>query len=198
MESSAAAEPASPSPGQRLARLVDHRAARPIALYGCFVLILLIGLLAFRDFGIGWDEVAQRELGMVTYNYLSNNDPAIHDFIDHQYGPAVELPLFAIEVAMGDHPDSRNVFFMRHLVGFLLFVVGCWFFYQLLLREFGWKWAMVGVVWLFASPRIFAESFINSKDIPFMAATIVAIYTLVQLLDRRTLRAALIHALATG
>src|SRR5207249_7353013 len=48
------------------------------------------------------------------------------------------------------------------------------------------------------SPRIFAESFINSKDIPFMAATIVAIYTLVQLLDRRTLRAALIHALATG
>jgi len=48
------------------------------------------------------------------------------------------------------------------------------------------------------SPRIFADAFFNSKDIPFLAVFIINIHTMMRLFDRPTWSRALCHALVSG
>jgi hypothetical protein len=49
---------------------------------------------------------------------------------------------------------------------------------------------------LILSPRLFAESFYNSKDLVFLSLFIISIYTLIQFLEKTSLFRAAVHALA--
>ena len=85
---------------------------------------------------------------------------------------------------------------MRHLVTFLLFYTSVFFFYRLCKYRFNsWKIGLLGSLFLILSPRIFAHSFYNPKDLPFLSMFIISIYTLVSYLNRKTLPRAAIHAL---
>jgi hypothetical protein len=58
--------------------------------------------------------------------------------------------------------------------------------------------ATFGCLCLVLSPRLFADAFYNSKDIPFLVVFVIGVYTLVRFLDEGTVRAAFRHALATA
>ena len=75
----------------------------------------------------------------------------------------------------------------RHLSIFLIFVCGLIPFYFLGRRIFHntW-WGLLAVGLLAISPRIFADAFYNSKDIPFLVACITSVWTLVLLSDALT------------
>jgi hypothetical protein len=45
-------------------------------------------------------------------------------------------------------------------------------------------WALLAVLFLCASPRLFADAFYNSKDIPFMAVFITAVWAMLLLIDQ--------------
>lgn len=57
---------------------------------------------------------------------------------------------------------------------------------------------MLGSLFLILSPRIFADSFYNSKDIAFLSLFIISIYTLIGFLDKKTVPRAFIHALSSA
>tara|TARA_Y100001960_G_C14713205_1_gene848149 strand:+ start:130 stop:1368 length:1239 start_codon:yes stop_codon:yes gene_type:complete len=57
---------------------------------------------------------------------------------------------------------------------------------------------VVGVLFLFFTPRIFAESFYNTKDIFFMSLFIIALFTAINFLEKKTYKSALLFALATS
>ncbi|MFB0526329.1 MAG: glycosyltransferase family 39 protein [bacterium] len=85
---------------------------------------------------------------------------------------------------------------MRHLVTFLLFYTSVLFFYRLCKYRFGsWKIGLLGSLFLILSPRIFAHSFYNSKDIACLAMFIISIYTLLKYLDKKNLSTATFHVL---
>ena len=67
-----------------------------------------------------------------------------------------------------------------------------------LTRSASLLYAWHGGLLLVLSPRIFANAFYNSKDIPFLSMYIIAVFTLLCFLEKKTFPRALIHALVCG
>lgn len=138
-----------------------------------FLVLVVAGLYNYNDFGMSWDEPAQRLIGSVSYNYLVHDDPQLFTFRDRDYGVAFELPLIILEKITG-FEDTRAIYLMRHLVSHLFFLFCLYFGYWLVFRIFNNKWLAVVAVLLFVlHPVIYAHSFFNTKDIPFMGMFMV-------------------------
>jgi hypothetical protein len=164
-----------------------------------FILYFCLGIIAFSDYGISTDELTQRGIGKVVLKYMFNSDQEMLTFKDKYYGPIVEILLVAVERAFRLENDPRAIYLMRHLLIFLMFYAGVFFFYLLCTYRFSsWKIGMLGSLFLVLSPRIFADSFYNSKDIPFLAMLIVCMYTLSRYLENNTLSRAAVHAIASA
>ncbi len=139
-----------------------------------FVLAVVVGLCVYQDYGIGWDEPLQREMGMVSYNYVFEGDTTLRSYIDRDHGVGVELPLVMLEKGLGLE-DKREVFLMRHVAGHLFFLVGAFCAYVLATRLFANQWMGIAafmMVWL--HPRLYGHSFVNTKDVPLMVMFIVS------------------------
>jgi len=138
-----------------------------------FTPIVIVGIFNAPDYGMAWDEMAQLEIGTVSYNYLFQGDQKLNTYYDADYGVGFELPLIILEKVLGLE-ESRQIFEMRHLVSHLFFILclfcGFWLTYKL----FGSVWiAIVGVLFFVLHPVIYAHSFFNTKDIPFMGAFLI-------------------------
>jgi hypothetical protein len=161
-----------------------------------FITYLFIGMISFKDYGISWDENNARKRGEYSVGYVVDGDQALVTFRRKYHGPAFEMFLYLIERSLNLTKNIRLVYLMRHLVTFLLFFTGVWFFYLLCKRRFqSWKMGLLGSLFLVLSPRIFAHSFYNSKDSAFLAFFIISIYTMLRYLDKKTLINAFFHAL---
>jgi hypothetical protein len=136
---------------------------------------LLLGFMVHRNYGIAWDEPEQREIGQQTYNYVSKGDTSLNVFKDRFYGVAVEMPLIFLEKTFRLN-DTRDIYRMRHLSTHLFFLFCAFAFYILiwvLYRNI--PLAISGYLMILLSPRIYAQSFFNSKDIPFMCMFILCL-----------------------
>jgi hypothetical protein len=72
-------------------------------------------------------------------------------------------------------------------------------FYDLCRRSFPNPWiAVAGVAIVATSPRIFADAFYNVKDLVFLSAYLVALWTLVLLRERPTPARAALHGFASA
>jgi hypothetical protein len=163
-----------------------------------FALLLLAGLLVFRDYGISWDEPFQRAYGLAVYDFATSGNPDLFESPNKYYGPAFETLLVLVEKGL-DLKDERSIYLARHLTTFLLFWIGCIFFYKLMKRLLrSPPLALLGCVLLVMSPRILANSFYNTKDLPFLSVFIIAVYTGVLYFDRMSLRRAALHAIASA
>jgi hypothetical protein len=152
-----------------------------------FIAYLFLGLAVFRDYGFSCDEAIERELGWRTYLYLSEGNFSLFSAQNVYYGPLFQTALYGLERLIGLH-DTRDIYFMRHLATFLLFYAAVFTFYRLCARHFGsWKIGLLGAFFLVLSPRIFAHSFYNPKDLPFLSLFIIAVYTMLVALERRSL-----------
>jgi hypothetical protein len=172
---------------------------RHIIVFVFFSAYLFIGIGIFRDYGLSWDEYYRREAAQNLIEQTVFGEQVAHVPTGAKYhGIIFEMLLMGVERGFGLE-DLRDIFLMRHSVTFLTFFLGVVFFYLLCRHRFrDWKIGLLGALFLILSPRIFAHSFYNPKDIPCLAFFIVSIYTLVRYLEKKTVRRALIHALATA
>jgi hypothetical protein len=175
------------------------------AVISFFSLYLFCGIALYQDYGISFDEGSNRAIGAVTAQYINKIFgsplsidyplPDLKSYKDRDYGVLIELPLIAAEYLFRIS-DSQKIYFLRHLLTFLVFWGGTVFFFLLLERIFtDWRIALLGTLFLIISPRIFADSFYNSKDGVFLSVCIPAAYSLIRFLDNKTLPNAAIHAL---
>ena len=155
-------------------------------------LLLAVGWTIADDYGIGWDEPTQLEIGLANYRYFVRADPALLELKDRHYGPLFEIFL----VRVMDQASPRAMYISRHVWNFAAFWVGMIGFYMLLETAFPRRWlALFGTALLVFSPRIFADAFYNSKDIPFMVAVIWAAVTLQYYLKRPSFKRMLLVGL---
>lgn len=170
---------------------------KSIIIGAFFGLLIVIGLLVYKDYGISWDESIQRSYGLDVYNYVFNRNERLFKNKDRYYGPVVEFSQVFLEKTFSVS-DIQYIYQLRRLFNFTLFVFGVFFFYLLLVKRFKsvW-WGLLGSMLLILSPRIFAHAFYNSKDISFMVFFIIASYFGVIFLQKReTLIAILIAFLS--
>ncbi|MGV3522771.1 MAG: glycosyltransferase family 39 protein [Candidatus Sericytochromatia bacterium] len=147
-----------------------------IAVFLVFFTFFVVGICVFRDYGVSIDEYSQRKIGLANYLMLFEQQPVLDTLTDRDYGPAFELPLIILEKALG-LTQTQEIIYLRHLVTHLLFGVSLWFFYSLLYHIFSKRYlALLGTVFLMNTPHIYAHSFFNSKDIPFMSVFIICLW----------------------
>jgi len=179
-----------------LSGFFDKYKAIVIAVF--FLVFFAVDISIFFDYGVLWDEFKQRRLGVGMYNYMKERGELHYPYRNKFYGP-----LFAITCAFVEDmfkiTDLRQLILSRHLMVFLSFFLGVFFFFLLVKRRFGsWKWGLLGSVFLILSPRIFAEGFYNPKDIPLMTAFIMAMYSMIFFLDKPGLSRVLLHSFLTA
>ena len=166
-------------------KIAVQRTARSLAPHGAalvaLALFLLTGLAVFDDYGVSLDEPAQRLAVQYNIDYVLRADAGIvelgyireHDVF---YGMAFEAPVMLAERALGLQ-DTRDVYLLRRLLIHLFFLIGGLFAYLLAHRLFGSRIIAVAALMLFLlSPRLYAHSFFNSKDIPFLVMFTVTLF----------------------
>ena len=175
-----------------------------------FLVLLVLGVRIHGDYGIAFDEVQQRYIALISMKHIVElvapsrlpdkfkEVPALNEYYDRDYGVAVELPLLALE-ALFRIDDKKDIFVFRHLLTFLLSLAGTFAVYRLAGRRFvDWRIGLLAALLYVVSPRLFADSFYNSKDGAFMAVFAIATTTTVSFVLRPRALTALLHALASG
>ncbi len=156
-----------------------------------FLIILIIGLMIYDDYGIGWDESQERASSLVSYRYLNRvllnrgvfvNEMTedISTYRDRYYGVSIQLPLMFIEdiyqLATHEPMSYTQIYHVRHIYCFFLFLFALICFYAFLKDLFGSvKTAAAGVLMIYTFGRFFAESFYNIKDIVFASLTMITL-----------------------
>jgi hypothetical protein len=138
---------------------------------------ILVGLFVFRDYGLSWDEP-------LFYDYA--------DALGYAYSPAEWFSgRFDVDNSYGSSGDDHKtrgpaylflargfVYGLRalgsdsasawHLVNFLFFQLGVYFFYRLSTRWIGPSAALAASALFSWQPLLWGHAFINPKDPPFL------------------------------
>ena len=175
-----------------------------------FLGLLAVGLGVYRDYGISIDETVSRENGAVTLKYAAerfapslltraaSHLKPLNEYADRIYGVAFEAPAVALEIMLGVG-DKKNVFMFRHLLTFLVALAGIYAVQRMAERRFSdWRIGLLAALFLVLTPRLFAESFYNSKDVVFMAFYAIAMNTTIAFVLKPRLKIAFLHALASA
>ena len=159
---------------------------------------LVTGMMIFKDYGISWDEPLQRVIGIKAHGYIFSDDKSYEASFYKEYGVAFEVPLIMIEKSLS-LTDTSDIFRMRHLVTHLFFLISAFFFYLLIWFLYKNKLlAITGYLMLLLSPRIFAHSFFNTKDIPFMSMFIICFFFTIIAFSKKKKRYFILAGLCSG
>lgn len=145
-----------------------------------FVFFCLLALFTYTQYGISWDEDYQREIGLVSWNYIFSNDQKLLTYSARDYGVAFELPLIALEKLFGLN-DEKSIYLMRHFVTHLFFLFAAYYCYKLILLLYNNNLlAVFGFLLFVLFPPIYSHSFFNTKDVPFLSLLTICFYLLVK------------------
>lgn len=179
-----------------------------------FIIYFLTGIVIFDDYSVTPDEELHRINGLISLKYIFNlfsinlfesaellNAPNLYEDWRKTYGVLFDLPISFFQVWL--QISNQDIFLTRHLLNFIIFFIGCIYFFRLIKKNLSdKKIALLGTLILFTTPRIFSHSFYNSKDIIFLSLTIIAVFYCIKLLRKNNLKsfilAGLFCALATN
>lgn len=168
----------------------------PVFLF--FFVFFTIGIVAFNDFGIAWDEIHNRDFGKVAYARVVDGPQS--NWNEHAiiHGAFFEVILIGLEKIF-HLTDSRQIFLLRHAVTFFLFFLGVLVFYRLAGFYLAGRWGpLAACAVLVLSPRIFAHGFYNSVDIGAMTFHIFAFTSMLWFFEKPTFGRALIHGFVSA
>ena len=144
-----------------------------------------VGVAVLDDYGVAADEGLQREIGLAAVDYVLG-DGALLTNQDRYYGASFEAPLVLAERLLG-LTDSRAVHLLRHLATHLFFLTGGFFCWLLAHRMFAdRRLALFALLLYLLHPRLYGHSFFNPKDVPFLAAFVIALWLVERAFRRDT------------
>ncbi len=159
---------------------------------------LIVGVIVLSDYGISADEGTQHNLAKLTADYIVGNNDHLLRAWDRPYGVAFELLLLSFERILGLQ-DSRSIYLSRHLLTHLFFLVAgfiCYFLaYQLFKNRF---LALFAMLLFLLHPRMYAHSFFNTKDIPFLSMFMITLFLIYRGFKKDTVGAFLLLGASIG
>ena len=165
-----------------------------IFIYIFFLTFFSVGIFIFSDYAVTPDEPLHRENGLISLKYIfslfftnltSNelviNIPNLYNDWRKTYGTLFDLPFAFIEFFF--ELNIEKIFLLKLFSFFIIYFISTIFFFLLIKKNLNSKKiAIMGVLILISSPRIFSHSFYNSKDILFLSLMIMAAYFCLELL----------------
>ena len=170
--------------------------AQALALCALFA---IAGVAILDDYGVSADEANQRQIARANADYIATGSANALHYRDYRYyGIAFEMPLLLAERTLRLQ-DSRRIYLTRHLLIHLFFIAGGFACGMLAYRMNGSRWiALFAMLIFLLHPRLYAHSFFNSKDVPFAAMLLIALYLAHRAFRRDTLGAFLICGISVG
>ncbi len=169
--------------------------AQALALCGLFA---VAGAAVMDDYGVGWDDPAQRRNTVIIADYALGVSEELPRGHNRYYGIAFETILLLTERALGQQ-DTRHIYLTRHLITHIFFIAGGFACGMLAYRMTGSRWiGLLAMLIFLLHPRLYANSFFNSKDISFAAMMIIALYISHRAFRKDTLGAFLLCGVGVG
>lgn len=194
-----------------------NRKARAWCLGLFFLCWFALGISIYKQYGISWDETIERTTGVVSVNYLGDlfhldsirgsqtlskfRHFELETYPDRFFGALFGVVSVLLERALhiGEGWNERQIFQFRHLLTFLVVLAGGFAIFRLSERRFkDWRIGLLTLTFFIVSPRFFAESFYNNKDLVFLAAFAIATNCMIGLALRPQWTSAVLAALASG
>jgi hypothetical protein len=200
----------------------DKKKLIPVAVVSLFFFAyLLVGSQIYKDYGVSTDEPTDYLRGLINYQRLRGGSlaqfqagcanmananvcyyPALFDMLLFRvapYGNPSSILLLHQGIWDGRSTNSQNIYLATHELTFAFFAFSVFVFFLIGKKIFkDWKIGLLGALFLIISPRIFGNSFYNPKDIPFLSAYVIAIYTMLLFLDKKNFFVAVLHGVATA
>ena len=188
---------------------------RDYFIYIFFLIIFFIGIISYQDFGIYGDEPMHRSIGLIYYNHIKellfnfnyNNLylSQINQLAKDEYlNLWVQYPIFfdlitEFFIDIFGIKTTRGIFHLRHLILHLFFFFSLFFFYKVIQERFKNNlFSILGVLLVIASPRIFSESFYNSKDILFLSFTMFNLFFSLKFINSQSTKNLILYSISTG
>ncbi len=186
-----------------------------ILKYILFIIFLVIGINSFGDFGLYGDEPIHRWIGSIYYlhikevifNFNFHNEylNQINNLYKDEYLKLwVQYPIFfdLLTEFLADIfniQSSKGIFELRHITNFIIFYISLIYLFKLLKKRFSSDFfSLLGVILVFLSPRIFSESFYNSKDILFLSFSIINLYYSFKFINSQNKRNLIFYSISAG
>ncbi len=166
-----------------------------------FCTYVVLGYLVYKDYGVSTDEQNDYLRGKINYEYFIGGPHAeFANACSQIENVCYYPPLFSMLLYWyAPNGDTQAIFWRRHQLTFAFFAFSVFIFFLIGKKIFkDWKIGLLGSLFLIISPRIFAHSFYNPKDIPFLSAYAIAIFTLLLFLEKKNIFTAVLHGIAIG
>lgn len=190
-----------------------------------FLALFMLGLSIYKDYGVSVDEPLERTNGVVALADLGEkadlelvkSDPFFKEYIkSHFIGAPVASeykPYNIIEYRDRYYPvgftlpsvllerwflinNEVSIYHFRHLINFIVCFFGLIALFSITQRRYrDWKISLLAVTFFLLSPRFFAESFYNSKDLILLSWFLIVSNSMIAFVLRPRLLILFIHAL---
>jgi MFS family permease len=174
--------------------------------------MVIAGLFVTPDYGMPWDEVLEiRTLGSNVREYIglvqgeraepvkSSTGISFPDYkknVDMDHGQSM---YYAFSPALfHDYGEGgeRTLMILWHSYTFIIFMAGVVALYFICSALCGdWKYGALGSLFLYLSPRFFAEGHFNSKDIVTMSLALLCIWFGIKMVESKKFGYAILFAL---
>ena len=178
--------------------------------YSIYIFIIgffSICLIYIKDFGVTLDDEIYYLNGLHTYEYVKNLFLSILNKdinIDLYKNKLKEWPIIFefFLVFLSDIIGIKNidkVYLLSHQLNFIFFCTALIIFYKLVQKRFNnFYLSFLSILLIILSPRIFGESFYNSRDIFFMSLFIFYSYSAYIFLEKKNYSNVIIFSILTA
>lgn len=164
-----------------------------------FFIYIILSLTIYKDYGISIDEPSTRFHGLVSFNYVvgilnkffffnfsvNENLPNLQNYEYRDYGVFFELIAILIENIF-QLKSFSDIFYLRHLITNIIYIFSALIFAKIIYKfTKNFSFSLLGSMILYTTPRIFANSFYNNKDLIFLSFFIFCIYFLFSFLKKK-------------
>jgi tetratricopeptide (TPR) repeat protein len=146
-------------------------------------LLVLMPLLSLKSGISGDEETFHYPHGKNAFNYyatLGKDTTCLHyeNSVLHMYGPVFDV--ITVAVIKLFQPDDE--YMIRHILNSIAGWTAILFAALIAVMLGGWRAGILTLLFMFLSPRFLGHSYNNPKDIPFAAAYIFTIYSIIRYL----------------
>lgn len=186
-----------------------------IIIIGLLLAMLMGGLIVTPGYGMPWDELT--EIGVLGSNvreYMGlaqgeEDEPTesstgivfldYSDNVDMDHGQSAYYAFSPLLFADLGEGAERTLMLLWHGYTFLIFMAGVVALYFICSTLCGdWKYGVLGSLFLYLSPRFFAEGHYNNKDIVTMSFAIICLWFGIKMINSLTFGYALLFALTAA
>lgn len=176
-------------------------------VYLYFVAIFLVCWLKIEDYGVTLDDELYYRNGVNSYEYIKNfflslfnNEINLFEYKSKVKEWPIVFELFLVFICnIFNINQIEEIYLASHRINFIIFFLSIIFFYKLIKKRFENNLiSIVAVSFIILSPRIFAESFYNSRDIFFMSLFIFYTYSGYNFLANKNLSNTILFAFFTA